>query len=188
MLLYSPTGDVAMALEDAALAAEDAAIAPEDAAMDTEDDDITLEGATMDTEDDDKALENVAIALGDATMAVEDITMSEDAAMLEDAAMAPEEYPCGKDCDIDVKTDWLLSELPDKDSCIVTEELLAVLVDVIIRTFEDKEALGEAPGFCSIIGAVLKVGADTGELRAGLLGAPSVTELIAAGENIISVG
>lgn len=46
----------------------------------------------------------------------------------------------------------------------------------------------EAPEVCSIMDAVLKVGADTGELRARLVGAPSVTELIAAGEDIISVG
>ena len=39
-----------------------------------------------------------------------------------------------------------------------------MLVDVIIGAFEDKEALDEAPGVWSIMDAVLKVGADTGEL------------------------
>jgi hypothetical protein len=69
-----------------------------------------------------------------------------------------------KDRVADVKADWLLAEPPDKDSCIVTEGLLPVLVDVIIRAFEDKEALDEAPGVWSIMDSVLKVGANTGEL------------------------
>lgn len=46
-----------------------------------------------------------------------------------------------------------------------------MLVDVIIRAFDDKEALGEAPGACSIMDAVLKEGAETSELRAGVQGA-----------------
>ena len=51
-----------------------------------------------------------------------------------------------KDRVVDIKADWLLAELPDKGSCIVTEELLLVLVDVIVRAFEDKEALDGGSG------------------------------------------
>ncbi|PMD19138.1 hypothetical protein NA56DRAFT_706191 [Hyaloscypha hepaticicola] len=90
MLLYSPTGDVATAVEDPAMAAEDVA-SPENAALAAEDDDIAPEGDAI-------ALEDVIIAPEDAAIAVEDVAMLEDATMAtedvtmpEDAAMAPEE-------------------------------------------------------------------------------------------------